>query len=171
MNKNLTSSEWFLAASLLAIMASLAAIAKINSGKAFSQIEAYEANQPKTVMVSVRGAVAKPGPYPMELGSSLIETARKAKPNRFANLQNLALEKTAEGTLVLDIQKLKEIEVLISGSVQNPGPVRLPAGSRLCDLKSKIQCSEQADRAFLKRRRLLKDGEIVEIPQAESNNG
>lgn len=170
MNKSLASSEWFLAASLLAIMASLAAIAKINSGKAFSQIEIYEAAQPKTVVVSVQGAVAKPGNYQIELGSSLIETARKAKPSRFANLQNLALEKSPDGTLTLNIKELSEIEITITGSVQNPGSVRLPAGSRLCDLKSKIQCCDQADRAFLKSRRLLRDGEKVEIPQAESNN-
>lgn len=170
MNKSLRSSEWFLAASLLFIMASLAAIAKINSGKAFSHIEAYEAEQPKTAMVSIQGAVAKPGIYQIELGSSLIESARKAKPSRFADLQNLALEKAVDGTLVLNIQKLAEIEITISGSVLNPGPIKLPAGSRLCDLKSKIQTSDQADRTFLKSRRLLKNGEKVEIPQAESNN-
>lgn len=171
MNKSLASSEWFLAAALLAIMASLAAIAKISSSKAFAQIKIHEAEKPKFVIVSVQGAVAKPGPYPMVLGSELIETVLKAKPAKFADLKNLSMEKTAENSLVVYVEELKEVEVLIAGAVLNPGPMRFPIGSRLCDLKSKIQCSDQADRSFLKRRRLLKDGERVEIPQAESNNG
>ncbi len=171
MNKNLTSSEWLLSAGLLAILASLVAVGKINSSMAFSQIETHSVEQARFTPLSVEGAVARPGSYRHELGAPLAETVLKAKPTRFADLKSLSLEETSERSLIIKVKELTEIEVLIVGAVLNPGPLRLPAGSRLCDLKSKIQCSKEADRSLFKRRRLLKDGEIVEIPQSEANNG
>lgn len=165
MKKNLTSSEWFLAASLLAIMASLVAIAKINSSKAIAHVQIAEAEKTELIPVSVYGAVAKPGAFLIEKGTPLAEAVHKAKPTRFADLKNVPLDQIIDNSLTVHIEELAEIEIHISGAIAIPGFLRLPTGTRVCDLKSKIEFAEGADRSVLKSRRILKEGERIEIPR------
>jgi hypothetical protein len=41
----------------------------------------------------------------------------------------------------------------------------LPAGSRICDLSGLIIPSADADLHFFKRRRLLKNQDVIEVPR------
>lgn len=73
----------------------------------------------------------------------------------------VALEEAEE----LVVEELTELKVLVRGAVVDPGSITMPLGARICDLKSKVILKDEADKTFFKRRRLLRNGEIIEVPK------
>ncbi len=63
----------------------------------------------------------------------------------------------------LDSENLITIHVI--GAVQQPISVKMPLGSCIKDLKSKVTPSAEADQKFFKRTRRLKNGEKIEVPK------
>lgn len=164
MKKSLQSSEWFLVASLLLIMVSLVTISKISATKATSQLSVEEKNQ-KKVLVTVEGAVKKPGSYFIEVGSSIQDVLKITKPLPNADLKKWLLLEEIQSDCRIEISELSEIVVSIKGAVVKPIELTLPVGSRICDLKSKILLSEDAEKAFFRRRKRLKNGDIICVPK------
>lgn len=164
MKKSLTSSEWILVASLILIMASLVVIAKVNAHRASSTL-AIEDLEPEEILVTIEGAVAKPGTYSVPSGTTMESALRKARPKANANLKVLPLQQLIEAPLHLTLQELTEIAVSIRGAIAEPVEITLPAHSRICDLKSKVSFTTETDKRFFRRRRVLKDGEVVEVPK------
>jgi len=157
---HLRSSEWLLTGSLLLLLASLVAIAKI---KAYKAGEVGEKKQ-VAVEVSVQGHVKKPGIYPIARGAPLAEVVRKAQPQKFANLRAIPVKELVTSSLELVIEPLCELLIQVDGAVKNSGPVSVPLGTRISDLKKILVLDEKADLSFFKKKRLLQDGEIVKIP-------
>ncbi len=164
MKKSLPSSEWLLVASLLMIMASLVVIAKVNAYRAASSITAKDLQQ-EEIWVTIEGAVAKPGRYRALSGQTIGEVVRKARPNPFADLKKIPLKEIVEAPMQLQIEELSEVQVFIQGAVAEPVEIRVPARTRICDLKSKVSLTAEADKTFFRRRKMVKDGEILEVPK------
>ena len=164
MKKSLQSSEWVLAGSLLLIMASLVIIAKINVYRAASTLSSPDL-QIEEILVAVSGAVKKPGEYHVPAGTPLEAVLRRAKPLPHANLKGLSLKEPIDAPRDLFVEELTEITVFVSGAVQEPMKLTLPARSRVSDLKSKVVLSPDADKSYFRRRRWLKNGEKIEVPK------
>ena len=165
MKKSLQSSEWILALSLLAILASSILIAKVNVYRATTAIAEADLKPVEAVAVLIEGAVQRPGTYQVIPGTLTRTVLKKAGLKRHADLNGIDVTKRIEEATHLTIQEISEIEVAIGGEVVLPTQLRLPIGARVCDLKSKIQLTEQANPACLKSRRQLKNGEFFEIPK------
>ncbi len=58
-----------------------------------------------------------------------------------------------------------EIRIFINGAVEKPIELIVPTGTRICDLKSKVLFTADVDKSFLKRRRKLKNREILTVPK------
>lgn len=58
-----------------------------------------------------------------------------------------------------------EITVMVRGAVLAPTQLTLPPKSRICDLKTKLSLTPEADKRFFRRRKLLKDGDCIEVPK------
>jgi hypothetical protein len=166
--KKLFASEWLLVGSLLMILASLVVIAKVNTHKASGLLLASAPAAPpvEMILVTIEGAVSKPGTYEFPVGSRMGDVLKKARPKPFANLKNLSLAERVDQPLNLKIEELAEISVQIIGAVTESVELVLPMGVRICDLKSKISLRPEADKQFFKKRRRLRDGEVLEIPAA-----
>lgn len=164
MKKSLQSSEWLLIGSLLAIMASLVIIAKVNAYRAASTISIADLKQ-EQILVTIAGAVAKPGEYSVLSGTPISEVLRKARPKPWANLQILPIKQVIEAPLHLNVEELTEITVSVRGAVDEPMKIVLPAKSRICDLKSKVSLTAEADKSFFRRRKVLKEGDVIEVPK------
>lgn len=169
LKNSLASSEWFLVLSLLAILSSLVLIAKINTHQASVLIETQKLESEALIPVTIEGAVAKPGTYQIKAGVTLGQALKKARPKPQANLKELDLTQRIKAPLNLVLEELKEITVFIDGAVEIRQEFRLPLKTRVCDLKTKVQCTSDADpeliKAFWKKRRELKDGEILWVPK------
>jgi hypothetical protein len=162
--RKVRSSEWLLVVSLIFIMAALVVIAKVNAHRASSLIVSEDLKQ-ETVLVTIEGAVAKPGVYPVLAGSLVGEALRKARPKPLANLQILPLGQLVEGPLHIKVEELSEVTVYVVGAVVEPVEMVLPAGSRICDLKAKVNLTAEANKSFFRRRKLLKNGEKIVVPK------
>ncbi len=162
--KNLKSTEWILVFSFLLIFASLFLVAKINVYQARKTLkEQFEPVEP--FLVTIEGAVGKPGVYSALPGVDLGQILKKARPKMHADLRGIDLKQEIKSPLTLHIEELKEISVIIQGAVDRPQEVLLPVRARICDLKSKISYTQAADLSFFKGRRQIKNGEIIEIPK------
>lgn len=164
MKKSIRSTEWLLAISLLAVMASLVIVSKINVHRADSTL-ATEGKEAEMIAVTIEGAVAKPGSYSVPAGTPVETVLRKARPKPWANLQKISLRQIVEAPINIVVEELSEIKVTVKGAVVECEEIVLPARSRICDLKSKIHLSEEADKGFFRKRRALKQGEIIEVPK------
>jgi hypothetical protein len=157
----LRSSEWALAGSFFLILLSLFAIAKI-------QVWRYSigtASAPVVlVQVSIEGFVEKPDIYEFPIGTPMEEILRKACPKRFANLRSIDLKSPLTTSLQLKLEPLRSLQVHVTGAVASAETIEVEPGTRICQLKQKIQLSDEADLAFFKKRKILSDGDVIYVP-------
>lgn len=155
------ASEWILAGSFLLILLSLFAIAKM---QAWQYSKGSECALVTLTTVKIEGCVQRPGTYEFPIGTPLKEILRKARPDRFADLRSIDFEAVLVSTLELTIPKLECLKISVTGAVAKNEILEVLPGTKLCQLKSKIALAENADCTFLKQRRLLVDGEVIEVP-------
>lgn len=164
MKKTLETSEWVLSLSLIVLLASLFILSKLHTHRKLSLLATVQTAEAESVEISIIGEVAKPGAYLIEKGGRLGDAVKKSRPKRFADLGRIDLDSPACRSQAIEIPRLKEVAIWVKGAVIAPVELRLPAGSRISDLKDKIALAPNADRKFLKRKRLLKPGETIAIP-------
>ncbi|MGB7977629.1 MAG: SLBB domain-containing protein [Chlamydiales bacterium] len=164
MKNSLGSAEWLLAATLLLFIASFLLIAKINGRKAASALAAASFER-EEILVAIEGAVKKPGEYLVEAGTTVGQALRKARPLPDANLKALPLNEIIDAPLRLCVEELQEIAVTVTGAVEEPVLLRLPPKSRISDLKSKVALTKEADKTFFRRRKILRNGDKIEVPK------
>jgi hypothetical protein len=72
-------------------------------------------------------------------------------------------ESTSADIISNPMPKKPMITVFIEGQVESPGALVVPKGTRLMDLAEKIQFHDNAELQPLRKKRRLKDQEIVRI--------
>lgn len=155
-------SEWILAGSFFFILGSLFAIAKIQTCHYSSQTEAKPV---VLVHVEVTGFVEHPDIYEVPVDTPLGAVLRKASPKRFANLRQLDPKSLITGSMQLVIEPLTSLKISVTGAVSKTEELEVPLGTRVCQLKKRIICTEETDLTFFKKRKLLADGEVVIVPK------
>jgi len=159
------ASEWILVGSLALLFISLFVIATIRDGHKNFQIKNCLEDKVEPIEIDIRGAVLKPGRYSFLPGVRLKEVLKKSIPKKHADLRLFDLNKQIGESLEIVVTELSSISIRVEGAVMCPVDLMLPPGTRLCGIKSKIQLEEDADTNFLKKRRILKDGELILIPR------
>jgi hypothetical protein len=161
METSLRSSEWVILSTFLLLFVSLCLSTQIKASKISYQFE-VESDQPeKIISVSIQGAVSRPGVYLVPEGTQLKKILKKSRPNKTADLGCLDIEAAIERSVEFCIEEKKIISVWIFQEGTNPVRLRLPVGSRFCDLKSKIEKQDSFDFSIFKKKRLLRDGEEI----------
>jgi hypothetical protein len=161
---SLRPAEWALVASLLVFLSSLLLVAKINSSRAAAAIDAGEFVQ-EEILVTIDGAVKKPGAYAVWSGATLEQVLRKAKPTAEADLRTLPLKEILNGPKHIVVEPLKEITVFVTGAIAEPAEISLPPRSRICDLKNKVIFTPETEKTFFRRRKLLRNGDKIVVPK------
>ncbi|MBX7067251.1 MAG: SLBB domain-containing protein [Parachlamydiales bacterium] len=167
MSQSLRNSEWTLLAILAIIMAGLIAISKINAARASIAIGEIEERQVQ-ILVTIDGAVKKAGQYSVAEGTPVSAALKRARPTPWADLKAMPLKELIMAPAHLTVPELKEIRVSVSGAVSEPADLVLPVGSRIADLKSKIGFTEETDKTYFRRRRLLRDREKIVVPKKKA---
>lgn len=172
---SLSTSEWILSMSLFGFLLSLLIISKITSFRDLDRIKEIRPAKAAIEILSVEisGCVQKPGVYQLLKGTTLRLALRKARPKPFADLSRvlelnsscyLEVDTILEESCRIEIGALEEVRIQVEGFVRETLSLVLPAGSRICDLKNRVELTPEADQTFLRRRRMLKDGEVVKVP-------
>jgi hypothetical protein len=119
---------------------------------------------PVLVTVEITGNVERPDAYEIASGTPRGEVLRLASPKRFADLRTVNVHLPVTQSMQLQIETLGTLQIQVTGAVQTPQMLEVDPGTRICHLKHKVVLADGADLTFFKKRRLLSDGDVVEIP-------
>ena len=144
------------------ILLSLLAIAKI---QAWHYSKGTTTISVGMVQVNVEGFVEKPGVYEFPAGTPLGEVMRKAKPKRFADLRSIDLQSSLRDSQQIKIEPLNCLQIHVRGAVALAETIEVEPGTRICQLKKKIQLTDEADLNFFKKRNYVSDGDVIFIPE------
>ena len=162
--------EWLAIAIIVGLLGMLAAIAMIrNSSSQFKEIATTDTPSNQWIKVAIDGAVESPGNYTVEKGTSLKEVLAQAKVLEDADFSRLKMKitsKVRQGQMI-HVPKKQIITVFIQGNVEFPGALAVPKGTRLIDLMDKITFQDNADLQPLRKKRRLKDQEIIRIEKKQ----
>jgi len=123
-----------------------------------------------SIIVDISGEVKKTGKMSFPQGATIRSVIRKARLKSTADLTNIDLDRVLEVSCDLHIPAFEKIVVEVCGCVNEKVSVELPPGSRICDLKGRVILSEKADPAFFRRRKILKNNEIIQVPSKDKKN-
>jgi hypothetical protein len=164
----LTKSEWLFGLAILIFLVSFFLIAKKTSFQSLERLhQARQALPVPVINVEVNGCVKKPGTVQIQRGATIRSVLRKARIKSMADLTNIDLDKVLDESCIITIPAYEKIFVHIQGCVKENVLLELPAESRICDLKSRLALSPDADPAFFRRRKILKNNEIIQVPSKD----
>jgi hypothetical protein len=161
--ESLQTSEWIFFITICALVATVFTISKFTSYRSLDLLDQRRRREEVQIKIEIGGHVKCPGSYQIVKGQPLSEVLFKAKPKPLADLSVLDLSKSLDEPCSIHIKALEKVAVQVAGCVKEIIFLELPAGSRICDLKGHIELSSEADRGFLRRRRILKDREVIVV--------
>ncbi|MBA3957533.1 MAG: SLBB domain-containing protein [Parachlamydiaceae bacterium] len=160
----LPTHEWITVLVILFLLATLTGVVLASS----NSIGTRELGTPhyivdREIEVFIEGAVEKPGAYKIERGACVSDLLALASIAPDADTRKLKLDKKLRKGQVIKIPHRPMITVHVEGAVKTPGAILVPKGSVVSDLASRLDLLEEADGKSLRRKRRLKDGEVIKI--------
>nr|WP_166154567.1 hypothetical protein [Neochlamydia sp. AcF84]NGY94419.1 hypothetical protein [Neochlamydia sp. AcF84] len=113
--------------------------------------------------VRVEGAVELPGLYNVEKTATLANVLEQAKVLLEADLGKISLNKKVKNSQLIKVPYKEYITVKVEGAARKTGPLTILKGTLMEELIKLIEPLEKADVGRLKRKRKLKDGEIIKV--------
>lgn len=157
--------EWLAVMLIIGLLGFLTAISWLNQ----KYPSAVETGTPhfiaaQEIEINLQGAVEHPGRRLVKKGTTVREALDQAGLNPDADLRRLKLDAKVRRNQNIKVPKLAMITVVLEGAVVQPGAVVMPKGSRLMDLIDKVALQESADVDKLRKKRRLKEGEVIVVP-------
>jgi DNA uptake protein ComE-like DNA-binding protein len=170
MSPKLPLYEWCIVILFCTILLTFATIAFLRRSYPapvpFSSLVAETESLPvQTIQVSVEGAVAHPGLYPISPNTPLKELMERVQPLPSADLSQLRWRKKLYDQQIIRIPEKHEITIHLEGAVKHPGPSKIWSGTRYLELAHQLDVLPEADlKAIKKKRQFIKEGDHVYIP-------
>ncbi len=161
MSNQLHIREWIIVALFLGLLLGISAFALAKN--------CWNCQPPKVphekISVKVTGAVAKPGTYTVSKqgGVSALLSLAEPLPNAILTEKIKIQKQGSDSILHIPCEEYTLVELV--GAVCKEGEYKLPKKTRICDLPKFVEFSPDVDPSFLKRKRLLKEGELLNIPK------
>lgn len=164
MKQKLLPAEWLVVAFVIIVMTILSAVALFSDRRASNlSLENPHHLTAQDIEVFIDGAVELAGAFTFKKGATLQELLSLAKPLPQADLKKLKIKSKLRNGQRIQVPVKKMITVILDGAVEQPGPYKIPKGSRWEDLHQLISLHPKADLSSLKKRKLLKDQDIVYV--------
>jgi SLBB domain len=163
-NPSLYAYEWISVAFICTFVTLLIFITIFNgsSNAALDPIPHYIIEQ--EIIVKVEGAVQNPGFYQMRKGNKIKDILQKVTLSPEADLRKVKTEMKLRNGQIVKIPHKSMFTIFLKGAVESPGPLLVEKETKLEDLMHLIRFQDQANLSKLKRKRRLKDKEIIYIP-------
>lgn len=159
--------EW---AAILCILGFFAMICTLTQGsyRLAGQMSPDNEIHQETISIKIEGAVENPGIFFVSRKSTVEEALRLAKPTQFADLKKIVPGAAVKSGQRIKVPSIPLITVHIKGEVDSAGFHQMRKGTRLCDLPALLQFPESVDLSKFKKKRALKNGEVIEVPSVSS---
>jgi hypothetical protein len=154
--------EWLAVILITALLFSLGALAYLNRETNNLPQLFQEAFIPE-IEVIVEGAVENGGKFIVKKGMTLRDLLPELQLSENVDLSELALDRPLRNHQKVKIAT-NSLQITLQGAVTHPGILEVKKGTRVNQLKTLVETTEEADLTVLKSRRKLKDGEVITIP-------
>jgi DNA uptake protein ComE-like DNA-binding protein len=114
--------------------------------------------------VLIKGAVEHPGIYHIHSEIKLKDLLAMAGVSLNADLRRFSPDTMVKKGRIINVPSRAMIKVHLRGAVAEEMILSVPKNSKLADLIDIGNFSPEADLAFLKKKRRLKDGEVIQVP-------
>lgn len=157
--------EWLVIAIVAGIIGGLACLTSFKERGEASTVGSFLVqHQNLGFDVLIKGAVTHPGIYHIHSEISLKDLLAIAEVTSNADLRRFSLEAMVKKGRIINVPTRAMIEVYLKGAVKEDQRLTIPKNSKLEDLIILGKFTPDADLAFLKKKRKLKNGEVIQVP-------
>lgn len=156
--------EWVAVALIIGFILMLTIISRPSP---YSDLQVSRTAQPiisNQLTVTIDGAVAHPGKYTLNKGSTLQDLFAEAIPLPTADLKVFKTSRKLREGQNIYVPREELVTVYLQGAVKQPGAHQFPKSTRWIDLKDKDLFATNADLKSLEKKRKLKAEEVISIP-------
>jgi hypothetical protein len=161
---NLPFHEWLIVVLIVALMLTLTVVTWVWEDSSLPATSGEHILYSNKIKVSVLGAVEKPGSYTLKKGDTLRDLLLLAQPLPHADMSKLKSSARLKNKQEILVPSHAVITVYVEGAVLYPGPVQVLKETKLSDLGAHVQLLPHADLSVLKKKRRLKNDELIYIP-------
>ena len=157
--------EWLAIALVLGFLVGLTTLTSINRSRESVKLncELYS-RQFSGFDVYIKGAVDHPGVYHIQSEMKMRKLLNLAQLKSHADIRRFNPETVVKKSRVINVPAKEMITITLKGAVKAQKSLSLPKNSRLEDLITQGEFSDDADLNALKKKRRLKAGEVVVVP-------
>ena len=113
--------------------------------------------------MTIKGAITHSGIHELKRGARLKDLLALAVPASDADLKKLKVNSKLRDGQVIKVPTLEWITVHLKGAIEQEGPLKVLKGTKMEDLIEQVAFLPEADRAKLKKKRLLKNDEVIQV--------
>ncbi len=164
MEQKLPPGEWLVIVAVVAVMALLTVVAFVSD----RHMTDHNLDSPhhlisQEIDVFVEGAVEHPGAFTVKRGAVVQDVLDRAKLRPEANLSKLKMTAKLRNGQRVRVPAKEMITIILEGAVVHPGPHRVFKGMRWDQLSEVVELAADADVKFLKKKKRLKDQDVVHV--------
>lgn len=168
MQENVSSlkvHEWLAVAFVIGTIFGLACLTSFYGKKEPSRPNLALLEKANGFDVVLKGAVAYPGIYRFSSEITMKDLLILAGVRESADLRRFKPESVVKKTRIINVPERVMITVHLHGAIKSNCSLTIPKGSKVEDLIAIGKFSDQADLSVLKKKRRLKDSEVIFIPK------
>ncbi|MCB1111385.1 MAG: SLBB domain-containing protein [Chlamydiales bacterium] len=169
MDDHLLPHELTAVALMLAFIAFLTALSL--SGQATGDLVSLtkESREAGLIEVRVGGAVEHPGLFKMQTGAKYEDLLALAGTTDHADLRKIKKNRKLKHGRSYQVKARPQTTIYLEGAVKTPGPYQVYADLKLNELVDKNWYSDDADLTVIQKKRRVKAGEVIRIPQKRAS--
>ena len=168
MSEKLPFHEWLIISLIVCIMLGLTIVTSVWDDSISPLTNSSHSLVSHEIKVTIKGSVAKPGSYTLKKRSTLKDLLLLAEPLVDANLSKFKVSSFLKNNQQINVPSLTMITIYLEGAVAQSGSLQVPKGTQIQELESYTDFLPDSDLKVLKKKRRLKDEELIYIPSKKS---
>lgn len=169
-SKKMPLHEWLAVLVIILAMILLTVVALFNQNDSLPEHTGQpHFIAPQEIEITVEGAVENPGIHQLKKGARVKDALLAAKTLPEADISKLKLESKLRDGRVIKVPYKAMITIYLQGAVEVEGVLKVKKGTRLNELVNIAVFSPLADLSALNKKRRLKDGETIHVPERKGD--
>ena len=156
--------EWVIVSLLVIAFLTLALVTQFKQAAPLPPVQNSHLLVDDSIVVTIKGAITRPGDYSFKRGARLKELLAQAEPLPEADLESIKSNSKMRDGQIIKIASQRWITIQVEGAVESPGAMRVKHGTNRNELIEQLSLLPEADVSKLQTKRLLRNGEVLQVP-------